>query len=190
MALASLELALLISKEVRDRLGEGKMLNNLALVHIDMGDYQQAMSDLEQALGNCREVGDRCTEGWTLHNLGRLSTLLGRKEEALQYYGQALHVRREVSDYRGEGWTLHNIGMIALEQKRYDLALTCFLSAESRFKKAHSPDDKLPQRYIKQLALEVGEQQYSTLQSEIGTKANQIIEQALSEGLIARAPLQ
>ena len=190
MALASLEQALLISKEVRDRLGEGKMLNNLALVRIALGHYEQAMSDLEQALSNCREVGDRCTEGWTLHNSGRLYAILGRKEEALQFYGQALQVRREVSDWRGEGWTLHNIGTIALEQKRYALALACFLSARSSFKKARSPDDELPQRYIERLALEVGEQQYSVLLTQVETEAVQIIELALTEGLTAKALLR
>lgn len=190
MAQASLEQALQIGKGVRDRLGEGKMLNNLALVHYDLGHYEQAMSYLEQALNSCREVGDRCTEGWTLHNLGRLYAALGKNGEALEYYEQALRVRREVSDRRGEGWTLHNIGIIALEQKRYDLALACLLSAKSSFKKTHSPDDELPQRSIEQLALEVGEQQYSLLQAQVETEAAQIIEQALTEGLTAKVLLQ
>ena len=189
-AQTTLEQALLISKEIRDRLGQGKMLNNLALVHYDLGQYEQAGSYLEQALISCREVGDRCTEGWTLHNLGRLHASLGKEEDALEYYELALRVRREISDYRGEGWTLQNIGVIALKQKRYDLALACLLSATSSFKKTDSPDSELPHHSMEILALEVGEQQYSSLMAKVEIGTAQIIEKALEEGLTAKVTLQ
>jgi tetratricopeptide (TPR) repeat protein len=90
-------------QQVRDRLTEGAILNNLGYLTIYLGQQEQAQRYFEQALFIAREVGDRSGEGTTLNNLGYLTDNLGQKAEAHDYYEQALFIAREVGDRNGEG---------------------------------------------------------------------------------------
>ena len=123
-AIGYYEQALEIHREVKDRKGEGAMLNNLGKVYDALGKKQEALAYYEQALGICREVGDRWGEGTMLNNLGKVYDALGKKQEALAYYEQALSIRREVGDRWGEGVTLNNLGLVydALGKKQEALA--------------------------------------------------------------------
>jgi tetratricopeptide (TPR) repeat protein len=50
------EESLYISREIGDRLGEGKALNNLAVVFTGLGDYVGAIDYMEQVLTIFREI--------------------------------------------------------------------------------------------------------------------------------------
>ncbi len=71
-ALSYYEHALAIYREVGDRGGEGRTLNNLGGVYDALGKKQEALSYYEQSLAIRREVGDRGGEGTTLYNMGAL----------------------------------------------------------------------------------------------------------------------
>ncbi|MCK4600418.1 tetratricopeptide repeat protein [Candidatus Bipolaricaulota bacterium] len=102
--------ALVISREVGHRAGEGTTLNNIGLVYCGQGQYDQALEYCKQALVIFREVGDRAGEGTTLHNIGLVYRSQGLYDQALEYYKQALVISREVGNRAGEGATLDNIG--------------------------------------------------------------------------------
>jgi tetratricopeptide (TPR) repeat protein len=109
-ALRLYEQALLISREVGNRAGEGATLTNLGLVYVTLGQKQKALDYYEQALLISREVGNRSGEGTTLNNLGHVYDDLGQKQQALDYFEQALLISREVGNRAGEGATLTNLG--------------------------------------------------------------------------------
>jgi len=88
--------ALEIHREVKDREGEGAMLNNLGLVYNALGKKQEALSYFEQALSILREVGDRGGEGVTLHNTGTLYFEWSRYEVALACFLLARGIFEEV----------------------------------------------------------------------------------------------
>src|SRR5712692_357926 len=128
-AIGYYEQALEIHREVKDRKGEGAMLNNLGKVYDALGKKQEALAYYEQALGICREVGDRWGEGTMLNNLGKVYDALGKKQEALAYYEQALGICREVGDRGGEGVTLHNLGKVYDEWGKKQEALSYYEQA-------------------------------------------------------------
>ncbi len=182
-ALNYYEQALRIMREVGDRPGEGTTLNNLGHVYDDLGQKPKALDYYEQALRLRREVGDRPGEGTTLNNLGGVYSDLGQKQKALEYYEQALGIRREVGDRYGESTTLHNIGTIYFDQHRYDVALACFLLARSIFEQVQSPDVDDEVQWIAYLRQQIGEEQFAALLAEVEPRAEQVVEEALREGL-------
>lgn len=71
-ALKYYERALLIRREVGERGGEGRTLNNLGRVYNALGQQAKAIEYCERALYLAKEVGDRGGEGRTLHNIGMI----------------------------------------------------------------------------------------------------------------------
>ena len=178
-ALKYYEQALTIFGQVGDRGGEGVTLNNLGGVYDDLGQKQEALRYYEQALAIFGQVGDRGGEGTTLNNLGRVYDGLGQKQEAVRYYEQALAIRREVGDRFGEATTLHNIGAIYYDEKRFDIAHSCFILAKQILVEIQSPDSDDEQNWIDDLHQEIGDQQFATLFQTVEPNAQQIVDDAL-----------
>ncbi len=175
------EQALKISREVGDRRGEGRILNNTTMLYDNPLQRKQVQEQLKQALEISREVGDRKGEAWTLHNLGRICQAQGKGEEAWNYFEQAWSLRREIGDRRGEGWTLHNIGILSLEQSRYEEALALLLLAKRIFEEMQSPDSQKAQESIDTLQMKVGRDKFVDLLQRVKPQAPQIVEQILRE---------
>ena len=110
-AIAILEEALLIAREIGDRRQEGAALGNLGWACADLGDARKAIEYCEQALVIVREIGDRRGEGNALGNLGSAYADLGDARKAIAFYEQCLHLHREIGDRRGEGADLGNLGL-------------------------------------------------------------------------------
>jgi tetratricopeptide (TPR) repeat protein len=182
-ALTVWEQSLLLYREAGDRKGEGEVLHNLGVLYHFLGNTEQALSYYQQALSIHREVGNRKGEGEMLHNLGVLYRSLGNTEQALSYYQQALNITREVGNRYGEGYTLWNIGAFYFKQTRYNVALACFLLAKGIFEEVQSPSRDKVQGRIDGLHQKVGEAQFATLLAQVEPQAQQIVEQALPDGL-------
>jgi tetratricopeptide (TPR) repeat protein len=104
------EQALVISREIGDRRGEGNALGNLGIAYDNLGDYHKSIEYMEQVLVLMREIGDRRGEGNALSNLGNDYDNLGEYQRAIEYHEQALVISREIGDRRGEGNALSNLG--------------------------------------------------------------------------------
>ncbi len=96
------EQALVISREIGDRRGEGNRLGNLGLAYADLGEVGKAIDYYEQALVISREIGDRRGESNHLGNLGLAYANLGEVEKAIGYHEQALDIERDTGEQRGE----------------------------------------------------------------------------------------
>lgn len=181
-ALANLEQALNIFRAIGNRRGESWTLNSLGKVYYLLGQKDQALGYFKQALLIRQEV-DRKGEGRTLKNLGMVYDSLGNKEEALKCYEKVLHIHREIEDHEGKGNTLHNIGTLYFEQQRYDLALACFLLAKSIYEEVQSPLRDVPLKCIDALRKKIGDEQFSVLLRTVEPQSQQIVDQALDNGL-------
>ncbi|WP_341531371.1 CHAT domain-containing tetratricopeptide repeat protein (plasmid) [Nostoc sp. UHCC 0302] len=109
-ALQSFQQALIIYREIKDRVGEAATLGNLGLTYSYVGDYAKAIEYQQQALAITREIKDRQNEGLTLGNLGIAYSFLGDYSKAIEYYQQSLAIAREIKDRQNEGQILDNLG--------------------------------------------------------------------------------
>ncbi len=118
-----LEKALALQRQVGDRAGEAKTLNNIGYVYANLGEQRQALEYYEQALVLLRQAGDRAGEAMTLHNIGAAYADMGERHKALEYFEQALALMRQVGDRASEATTLNDIGRvyIALGEQRQAL---------------------------------------------------------------------
>ncbi|WP_341531788.1 CHAT domain-containing protein (plasmid) [Nostoc sp. UHCC 0302] len=110
-ALQSWQQALIIYREIKDRLGEGNALGNLGLAYYALGDYTKAIEYQQQSLAIAREIKNRQGEGNALGNLGLAYYALGDYPKAIEYQQQTLAIAREIKNRQGEGQSLGNLGI-------------------------------------------------------------------------------
>lgn len=111
-AIQSLQQALNIYRELKDRSGEAKTLSHLGIPYALRGDYAKAIEYCQQSLAIAREIADRSTEQGTLTNLGSVYGAIGEYAKAIEYYQQSLAIARETSNRLNEGGLLINLGII------------------------------------------------------------------------------
>jgi tetratricopeptide (TPR) repeat protein len=109
-ALQSWQQALIIYREIKNRLGEGTSLGNLGIAYHSLGDYAKAIEYHQQYLAISGEIKDRLGEGQSLGNLGIAYHSLGDYAKAIEYHQQSLAIAREIKDRLGEGASLGNLG--------------------------------------------------------------------------------
>jgi CHAT domain-containing protein/tetratricopeptide (TPR) repeat protein len=101
---------------VFDRVGEhglwrGKVLHNLAAVHMELGEAEEARESHRQILALQRHLGDPRGEAQTFNSLGVLYNNLGEFGQALEAYAPALAGFRRAGDRMREAAVLHNLGV-------------------------------------------------------------------------------
>jgi tetratricopeptide (TPR) repeat protein len=104
--------ALVATRRLEDRRGEGAHLGNLGNAYRDLGQVARAIEYYQQALAIAREIGDRRGEGADLGSLGNAYRALGLTEQAIEYYQQALAIAREIGERRGEARRSWNLGLL------------------------------------------------------------------------------
>ena len=122
-AITFFEESLKLSKECRDREGEGFSLGNLGNTYRSKGEFQTAIEYDEKALQISRELGDKQGEGIFLGNIGLDYRSLGENLEAIRYHEKALKITREIGDKKGEGDHIHNLGIAYYEIGEYQKAI-------------------------------------------------------------------
>jgi tetratricopeptide (TPR) repeat protein len=123
-ALTYLQDSLTIYQQVRDKEGEGTILNNISQIYKARGDYETALTYLHESLRIRQQIGDKSGEGTTLNNISQIYDARGDYETALTYLHQSLRIQQQIGDKRGEGTTLNNISQIYDARGDYETALT------------------------------------------------------------------
>ncbi|MDX6613027.1 MAG: hypothetical protein QOD75_2213, partial [Blastocatellia bacterium] len=123
------EQALAISREVKDREGEGVILGYLGDVHNDLGRYEKAVEFDEQALAISREVKARFWEAATLNHLGLVYNGLRQPAKAMAFYEQALAIAREIKHSWEEFRSLNGLGSLYRAQTQYEKAIQLYEQA-------------------------------------------------------------
>ena len=109
-ALQTFQQALVIFREIGDRLEEGTTLLDIGLVYDHLSQYQKALESLQQALSIKRQIGDRRREGLTLGAIGEVYYHLGQYDRAIEFYQQALVFHTEVGNQVDQAMTFTAIG--------------------------------------------------------------------------------
>ncbi|MEG4484393.1 CHAT domain-containing tetratricopeptide repeat protein [Microcoleus sp. D2_18a_B4] len=100
--LQSLQQALIIYREIKNRQAEGWALESLGRAYSHLGDYAKALDYAQQQLAIAREINDRRSEGRALGILKEAYYYLGNYAKALDYAQQQLAIAREINDSRSE----------------------------------------------------------------------------------------
>ncbi len=122
-ALQSLQTALNIYQQIKDRGGEGKALAKLGLVYANFGDSDKAVGFAEQSLAIAREIRNQEGVGEALNNLGTVYLTMGDYAKAIWYTQQSLESTRAINDRQGEGAALGNLGIIYMRLGDYAKAI-------------------------------------------------------------------
>jgi DNA-binding SARP family transcriptional activator/Tfp pilus assembly protein PilF len=117
-------IALVSTRELKDRRAEAWVLNNIGMV-LGLQRVNDAVGYFEQALAILREIGDQRDLGQATNNLAFCYLMLGRYEEAAAALLDALELQRQSGRRYGEGVALCNLGEAYLELGRYQEAIEC-----------------------------------------------------------------
>ncbi|MDL1975802.1 MAG: tetratricopeptide repeat protein [Deltaproteobacteria bacterium] len=88
--------ALVISREIRDRDGEGTCLGNLGSAYSNLGQVEKAIEYYEQALAIAHEIGYRLLESVSLINMGDIFVYQNEWTKAIKLYNQARMIADEI----------------------------------------------------------------------------------------------
>jgi tetratricopeptide (TPR) repeat protein len=138
-ALRSFQESLDIRQRRDDKGGSAQVLNSMAQMQEDLGQYAAAQKNYEEALRLRREIGDKHGTGNTLLDLGSLYESRGKYDEALDFSKQSLQIQRELNDPQNEASCLNNIGGIYLDKGDYENANTYFQQALQLREKLSAP---------------------------------------------------
>ena len=100
------------ASDIGDRTAAAEALNNMTIVDLQQGRYEQAGDQLERALALYQETGDHNGEARALGNLGILRYQQGRYQQAISYQLRSLKLRCDGHDLVGTANTLNNLGLI------------------------------------------------------------------------------
>ncbi|BAU44175.1 CHAT domain-containing tetratricopeptide repeat protein [Leptolyngbya sp. O-77] len=118
--------ALRLYRQAGNRVGEGRVLGNLAAIQEAIGRPQAALRLFQQSLAVAEAMGDRRGVSFALSNLGFLYTRLGQYDEAIARLQAALPLTQQMGDREGEYDVLNQLGIVHRAQGRYDEAIAAF----------------------------------------------------------------
>lgn len=117
------EQSLALQRELGDERGIGRTINNLAAVHLELGDYPIAHRYAAGVLAIRRKLGNKEEVATSLNNLGVIVENEGDYRHARSLYQQALALRRELGDKKGVAESQGNLALVAFSQGDYTKAL-------------------------------------------------------------------
>lgn len=87
-------------------------LNNIGLIHWNLGDHEKAVEYYVRSAELFEQLGNKGGLAHTYNNIGLLLSEDGNHDEALRYSRKALNIRQELGDRHGMAATYTNIGLI------------------------------------------------------------------------------
>lgn len=129
-AYARAEDALVFSRSISNRLGEGNALTSLGLISLEKFGPSHAYELQFQALEIAREIGDRDLESKALNNIANVVGLSqGDYSAALDYFEQSLQIHQEQGNQYAVGFSLTNLGWVSGILGDYETALNYHVRA-------------------------------------------------------------
>ena len=135
-AQALLETALKVLEKAVDPADLTAVLNNLADIYRQQGNFTLALEYLERALALFEQVGDSADIAFALNNIGLIYDAQGEAAQALPYYERALNLFEQVGNPAAIATVLNNIGTIYLSQRE-------FVQASRHFERALILDEQV-----------------------------------------------
>lgn len=110
-------------RQLGDRRGEGRALNNLGLAFAAAHRFDEAVTAHTQALNIFRHLNDRFEEGGALMNLGGALLEERRFDEAIVALTDAIRIQQDLGQWHSLGQALVNFGRALSEIRQFDKAI-------------------------------------------------------------------
>jgi tetratricopeptide (TPR) repeat protein len=118
--------SLQLFRQIGDRRGEGKTLNQLGNILLLQGDHGGGKQYYDQFLSISREIGDRWGEGQVVRNIGDIYLSQYDYRGASKFFEEALDITREIGNRTIESSALVGLGNVYLQQAEYTKAKSLF----------------------------------------------------------------
>ena len=135
-ALAHIQEATAISRQIKDRFWEGSTLYTTATIYEYQAEYETAKLYLNQAVEIFKELNDEYKLGVAYQGMAVLST----GEEALGYAQKGYKILLKTEDIQGQGFCLWSIGDAYYEMGQLENALENYLKTEAIFERLGFPE--------------------------------------------------
>jgi len=122
-AIACLEKALEIDREMDDLKDEGTYFLNLANCYMALGNLQKAIEYAERSLKIDRQVGNENGEAICLYNLGLYYSYLGDTVRSIELTMQALEIDRRLEIKEGQSFDLCLLSTLYMDQGKSQQAM-------------------------------------------------------------------
>lgn len=106
-----------------DKLGVAQAMNYMAIVHEELGDYDQAVGNYQGALDILQVNEDLALKGKVMANLGEAVLNMGDTQRALPILEEALSLLDRVGDHSLKGWALWAMARVHMAEDRDELAM-------------------------------------------------------------------
>lgn len=180
-AIAYYQQALTIYESTHELSEIARTLNNMGEVYEKLTQRKQALTYCRRALEQFREIQEHRGESTVLNNLGVFHRKSGKLPEAFEYYIQAFTISHEIHDYLGEAAVLRNLGRLFILTAHNDVALACFLLAQSIYEELGLPERGIIPTGVE--ALFNGEHTLQQVIAEVQPRAIQLLEERIKHGL-------
>ncbi|MCG8575939.1 MAG: tetratricopeptide repeat protein [Flavobacteriales bacterium] len=107
------------------------LLNNTALVYMDLGDYVRSVDLFLEAVKICEELQDQESLGDVYNNLGTVFSQIEDYEQALFYHQKSLSIRKGSDNPVKISSVKLNIGRVFLATASYNMARSYFMESLS-----------------------------------------------------------
>jgi len=114
--------AVTAARQIEDRVGQARALNDLGAIQGHLGDYQAAVNSVNEALALYRDLDDRAGQACALNNLGILQHYTGKLPAAIASHRQALELFADLGHRHGQGDALNQLGTIQMLTGDYPAA--------------------------------------------------------------------
>lgn len=115
--------ALAIFRTLGDERSEGAVLNNIAMIFHNQGEYEKALLYYNLSMKKRTAVGDLFGIGGGYNNIGNSYCDMGNYSKSLEYLFKGLEIREKVGDSASIANSYSNIGGVYFLLSRYDLAI-------------------------------------------------------------------
>ncbi|QMS89369.1 tetratricopeptide repeat protein [Nostoc edaphicum CCNP1411] len=105
-----------------------RVLNDIAPLESELGEFEQAQQHHEQALELCPETDEK-EKAVIIHRFANFYATQGKVEDASALYIQSLELKEKIRDGLGKADTLHQLGMLYTYQGEPEKALPHYQQA-------------------------------------------------------------
>lgn len=134
-AISNTEMALQLYQKLDHLSGVVSSQNQLATIHAQKGELEQASQLLDQSRQLIDQLGNPFVSSQTLIKYGTVLSMKGKLQEANQVFSEALQIVQKQNDIRNEAAILNNLGNIANLRNQYSEASQHYQEALKGFQK-------------------------------------------------------
>lgn len=115
--------ALSLARQLKWEKGIAQANNDIAIVYMDLNEYDQAMAYLNKALSIRKRLGDEMGEAAIYNKFGIIYQEKFQLKEALDYNYKALRIYEKYNHKFYLSYVLNNIGILHFNLREYDKAV-------------------------------------------------------------------